>query len=200
MLHCDFCGATLTDEDRSCRTCGSAVTRAPVATAAPSSSGTPPLRQWGGETHQETANGRATLYEWQAPASVEPEVTTASDLPFDKERNSSTRQYSRLRVYLAAAMVAVVIVVAYMLVAGADTGSGDPTNRGPAQDVPTAEATTAPVNDTAAEPATSQLAPDSAEAPASATDVTEDDQPENSLTLTFDPPPASSTETPAPGN
>lgn len=197
MLHCDFCGATLTDEDRSCRTCGSTVARAAVATAAPSG-GTAPLRQWGGETHPETGNGRSTLYEWQTPAAVE--EAEPSDLPFDRERKSSTRQYSRLRVYLAAAMVAVVIVVAYMLVAGTDTGNGERTNSGPAQDVPTAEATTAPADDTAAEPATSQPAPESAEESPSATDVTEGDQPENSLTLTFDPPPASSTETPAPGN
>jgi hypothetical protein len=152
------------------------------------------LREWGVSEPTAEASS-AALYRWDAAPSAADSVDGV-DGEEDEAGPVKTRSYSRLRVFVLAAITAVVIVAAYMVFVGSDSQGGAPGDS-PADsaastpvaagtpDAPPAEATPA------AEDGQQSSAPEPDQpAPALATEAPaqEQNQPGNSLTLTFDPP------------
>jgi hypothetical protein len=113
VLHCDFCGATLSNEDRSCRTCGAAVSKAQPAIALASPRvASAPLRQWG-KGEEGSSEASDALYRWDVTTPPSAALASVAEPP-----GQSARGYSRLKLYLLAFVVAALIVGAYMALAG----------------------------------------------------------------------------------
>jgi hypothetical protein len=153
-----------------------------------------PLRQWGDEDDGAGGVSQSTLYRWEPENSTDHGNGSNNELSFGEAKQSGGRSYSRLRVYGLAALVAVIVVVAYMVLLGGD--SQPAVDSDPAQDVPVSEPESAPETAPAGDPATTTPTPvsaaeESSEPVAAATEQAP--EPGNSLTLTFDSPQGAST-------
>ncbi|HET9199454.1 MAG TPA: hypothetical protein VFO84_00575 [Dehalococcoidia bacterium] len=200
-MHCDFCGANISDEDKNCRTCGAVVSARAVSVATSAVGRGQPLHEWGVSGPSEAATS-AALYRWDAVATSDDSAEWDVDEDVQAAARGKTRTHSRLRVFMLAAVVAVLITVAYVVLVGADSPSPRDDSAGnTAQESPTAAATpTAPVSEaTVAPPPPESSIPEPQQpAPAAAAEASNDQpgQPANSLTLTFDQPPTEPSPSP----